>query len=90
MILAGADVVQLAQLSGTSLDPLKGIILPMIGTVVVIILAFRSAVAFAEDKPGKLVGAWVGAVLAVMVCFFPDTTLSILKGLGQLVLGGQV
>jgi hypothetical protein len=55
MITAAAEyAVNLAQLTATSLDPLKAIILPIIGAVLLIVLAARMVAAFAEEKYGRL------------------------------------
>jgi hypothetical protein len=88
MITAAAEhAVNLAQLTATSLDPLKAIILPIIGAVLLIVLAARMVGAFAEEKYGRLPMLIIAAVPVAMACYFPDATLSILKGLAQILVG---
>ncbi|GLZ28148.1 hypothetical protein Lesp02_03380 [Lentzea sp. NBRC 105346] len=80
--------VTLAQLRPDSFDPLQNIILPLLGTVLLIVMGFRLVSAYIEDRPGKILGALLGALPAAMAVFFPAATMGILKGLAQVLVGG--
>lgn len=79
MILAGTTV--LADLTATSGTTIRNTILGIIGTFAIVVLAARSLGAFADERYGKMVTLTIAAVPVMGFCYFPDQTVSILKGL---------
>ena len=78
----------LAQLKSDSFDALVDVILPLLGTLLLIVVGYRLFWAYVDDKPGKTLAAALGAIPAAMALFFPTETMDILKGLAQLIVGG--
>jgi hypothetical protein len=79
MVLAGTTV--LADLTATSATNFRNIILGIIGTLATVVLAARTLGAFADERYGKMVTLIAAAVPVIGFSYFPDQTVSILKGL---------
>ncbi|MGH3701275.1 MAG: hypothetical protein ACRDQY_17790 [Pseudonocardiaceae bacterium] len=79
MILTGTTV--LADLTANSATNFRNIILGLIGTFAIVVLAARSLGAFADERYGKMVTLIISAVPVFGFCYFPDQTVSVLKGL---------
>ncbi|WP_378062101.1 hypothetical protein [Actinophytocola glycyrrhizae] len=76
---AAPDVV--AQLSTSSGTGLRDIALAIIGTFTIVILAGRAAGALADERYGKLLWLVLGAIPVIGFAYFPDLSVSIIKGL---------
>ncbi len=81
MAEAVTDPAVLAQLSTSSGTALRDIALAIIGTFTLVILAGRAAGALADERYGKLLTLVLAAIPVIGFAYFPDLTLSILKGL---------
>lgn len=87
--IGGATVRYLAALTPTSAFGIQNIALGIIGTFTLILLAARSAAAYADDRHGRMVTLVIGAAVIFFFCYFPDQTITILKSIGQTFFGGQ-
>lgn len=76
-----------AQLSATSGTLLRDIMLGIIGTLTLIVMAWRALGAYADEHFGKLFTIVAGAVLVFGFSYFPDTTASLLIGIWTSFLG---
>jgi hypothetical protein len=79
MILVGTSF--LTDLTANSGTTVRNTILGIIGTFAIVVLAARSLAAFADERYGKLGSLIAAAVPVTGFCYFPDQTVSILKGL---------
>lgn len=68
-------------ITAQSAEGLKTIALGIIGTLTVILMAGRMLASYAEERYGKMISLVVGGAAVAGVAYFPDTALSILKGL---------
>ena len=85
----GPQVLAAGTINATSLDSIKGIILGLCGTALIIILAIRALGYFANEKYGKFAGMAMAGVVVAGFVYFPDQLITMLKGLWSSIVGGQ-
>jgi len=85
MILA--DITNLAQLNARSGIGLRDVVLGILGTLAILVLAGRAIAAFAGENYGKFVSLSGAGIFVFGICYFPDRTVDILKGLFGLFFG---
>lgn len=74
-------VVQAQVLSPTSGTVARDIALGIIGTIMLVVVGFRALGSLADERYGKLITLILAAIPVVGIAYFPDITISILKGL---------
>lgn len=85
--LANTTTYLAADISATSGDKIKAVILGLCGTALIIIMAVRALGYFANEKYGKLAGMVVAAVVVGIFVYAPDTGISIIKSIGTTFTG---
>lgn len=69
---------QLTENSGTQL---RSIILGILGTLLIVVIAFRCFAAFTEERYGKMLGIVAAGIVVAGFVYFPSQAVGIFKGL---------
>jgi hypothetical protein len=81
------SVLAQAQLDENFGSGLVRILLAILGGAIVAVVAFRAFAAFAANKFGLMLGIIAAAIIPAGLCFFPESSVDLLKSGWQLVVG---
>lgn len=62
-------------------EGLKNVVLGIIGSLLLIVMAGRMLASYTEERYGKMISLVAGGAAVAGVVYFPDTAISIVKGL---------
>lgn len=80
------DTVQQTMVLAQGLTPnsgtgLREIILGILGTLLIVVIAFRCFAAFTEERYGKMLGIIAAGIVVAGFVYFPSQAVGIFKGL---------
>jgi len=81
-------VVVLADLTSSTGLGLRNALLNILGSFLILIVAFRALSLFADEKYGKMITLMLGAAVVAGLCFYPDQAVALLKGVWTTTFGG--
>ncbi|TDQ00598.1 hypothetical protein [Labedaea rhizosphaerae] len=81
-------IVAQGALNSDSGAALAHVALGIIGSFILVILAFRALAAFADERYGKIVTCFLAAVPVFGFAYLPDQTRSLLSTLWSMFAGG--
>lgn len=87
MVLPG-HAVYFAELTGTTGLGLRNALLNILGSFLVLLVAFRAVALLADEKYGKMITLMLGGAVVAGFCFFPDQAIALLKALWITTFGG--
>lgn len=82
-------VTDLAQITDTTGQSLRHALLNILGSFLIVVIAFRAAALFLDDKWGRLVTLLLGGAVVAGFCFFPDQATDLLKSLWTTMFGSS-
>jgi hypothetical protein len=81
MTLLTATTTWLADITPNTGHQLRDVMLGIVGTFALVVMAARALAAFADERYGKMITVFLGAVPIFGMAYFPDQVISILTGL---------
>ena len=83
----GAGSMVVAQLTTTSGIALRDILLAIVGSLIVLVMAWHSLGYLVSQEYGKFVSMIAAALLVTALAYFPDQSMNVLKAIVSAVFG---